>query len=227
MTGIRFEHVSKTYRLSGKEKVCAVQDLNFVVPLGEALVLVGPSGSGKSTVLRMVAGLEKITKGDLYFNDLRVNELPAKARDVTMVLQSYALYPQLTVAENLGFGLELRKVPKNEIKKRIAEVLLLLALGEELLTRLPATLSGGQKQRVAIGRAIIRRPQVLLCDEPLSNLDAETRLHLQTGLAQLQRQWGVTTLYVTHDLQEAKAIGQRIGFMKEGKLEKVVPSSEL
>jgi multiple sugar transport system ATP-binding protein len=227
MTGIRFEQVTKTYRLSGKEKVFAVQNLNFVVPRGEAFVLVGPSGSGKSTVLRMVAGLEKISKGDLYFNDLRVNDLPAKARDVTLVLQNYALYPDLTVAENLGFGLELRKVPKSEIKKRIQEVLPMLALGEELLKRLPATLSGGQKQRVAIGRAIIRRPQVLLCDEPMSNLDADTRLHLQTGLAQLQRQWGVTTLYVTHDLQEAKVMGHRIGFMKEGKLEKVVPSSEL
>jgi multiple sugar transport system ATP-binding protein len=216
MASVALEHLFKRYD-NGFE---AVQDLNLEIADGEFLVLVGPSGCGKTTALRMIAGLEDITGGDLKIGDRRVNEVPPKDRDIAMVFQSYALYPHMTVAENIGFGLKLRKMPKDEIAKRVQDAANMLGL-DELLDRRPKQLSGGQRQRVAMGRAIVREPQVFLMDEPLSNLDAKMRVQTRAEIARIQKRLGVTTIYVTHDQVEAMTMGDRVAVMKKGVLQQV------
>jgi multiple sugar transport system ATP-binding protein len=198
----------------------AVIDLNLEVMDGEFLVLVGPSGCGKTTALRMIAGLEDITTGELRIGDQRVNEVAPKDRDIAMVFQSYALYPHMTVAENIGFGLKLRKTPKDEITRRVGEAARMLGL-DELLDRRPKQLSGGQRQRVAMGRAIVREPKVFLMDEPLSNLDAKMRVQTRAEIARIQQRLGVTTIYVTHDQIEAMTMGSRVAVMRKGILQQV------
>jgi multiple sugar transport system ATP-binding protein len=182
---------------------------------GELMVLVGPSGSGKSTLLRMIAGLEGITEGRLWIGDRLVNDVPAQHRDIAMVFQSYALYPHMTVRENLSFALKLRKAKRPEIERRINGAAALLGI-ESILDRKPRQLSGGQRQRVALGRAIVREPQVFLFDEPLSNLDAKLRVHMRTEIAALHNRLGATAIYVTHDQVEAMTLGQRIVVLHEG-----------
>jgi multiple sugar transport system ATP-binding protein len=204
----------------------AVDNVNLTVNDGEFLVLVGPSGCGKSTLLRMVAGLEAIDSGSINIGERDVTDLAPKDRNIAMVFQSYALYPHMTVAENIGFNLKINKVPKSEITKRVEETARMLDLAD-LLDRKPAKLSGGQRQRVAMGRAIVRKPEVFLMDEPLSNLDAKLRVQTRTQIAELQRQLGVTTIYVTHDQVEAMTMGQRIAVLKDGVLQQVAPPQEL
>ncbi|MBA3487941.1 MAG: ATP-binding cassette domain-containing protein, partial [Longispora sp.] len=204
----------------------AVESLSLEVASGEFLVLVGPSGCGKTTALRMVAGLEDISEGTISIDDRVVNRVAPRDRDVAMVFQSYALYPHLSVAENIAFGLKLRKVPKKEIQQRVREAAQVLGL-EDHLDRKPRHLSGGQRQRVAMGRAIVRRPQAFLMDEPLSNLDAKLRVQMRTEIARLQQDLGVTTLYVTHDQVEAMTLGDRVAVMKKGVLQQVAPPQEL
>ena len=189
-------------------------------------MLVGPSGCGKTTALRMVAGLEEITDGVVRIDDTVVNYLPARERDVAMVFQNYALYPQMNVFDNIGFGLKMRKMPKAELRERVLEIARMLGL-EDLLDRKPANLSGGQRQRVAMGRAIARQPQLFLMDEPLSNLDAKLRVHMRAEIARLQRELGVTTLYVTHDQVEAMTMGGRIAVMRRGELQQFGSPQEL
>ncbi len=196
----------------------AVDRLNLFIEDGEFLVLVGPSGCGKSTTLRMLAGLEPIDDGSVHIGDRDVTFLPPRDRDIAMVFQSYALYPHMTVAENIGFHLKIKKLGKAEINERVAEAAKLLDL-EEYLDRKPAKLSGGQRQRVAMGRAIVRQPQVFLMDEPLSNLDAKLRVSTRTQIAALQRRLGVTTVYVTHDQVEAMTMGDRVAVLKDGILQ--------
>jgi multiple sugar transport system ATP-binding protein len=198
----------------------AVRDLNLDVDDKEFLVLVGPSGCGKTTALRMVAGLEDISEGEVRIGDRVVNRVPARDRDVAMVFQSYALYPHLTVRDNIGFGLQLRKMPKAEIKRRVNDAARILGL-EDNLDRKPRNLSGGQRQRVAMGRAIVREPQAFLMDEPLSNLDAKLRVQMRAEIARIQRDLGVTTIYVTHDQTEAMTLGDRVAVMKKGELQQV------
>jgi multiple sugar transport system ATP-binding protein len=198
----------------------AVRDLNLDVDDKEFLVLVGPSGCGKTTALRMVAGLEDISEGEVRIGDRVVNRVPARDRDVAMVFQSYALYPHLTVRDNIGFGLQLRKLPKAEIKRRVNDAARILGL-EDHLDRKPRNLSGGQRQRVAMGRAIVREPQAFLMDEPLSNLDAKLRVQMRAEIARIQRDLGVTTIYVTHDQTEAMTLGDRVAVMKKGELQQV------
>jgi multiple sugar transport system ATP-binding protein len=198
----------------------AVNDLDLAVRDGEFLVLVGPSGCGKTTALRMVAGLEDVTAGEVRIGDRVVNDMPSRDRDVAMVFQSYALYPHLSVAQNIGFGLKLRKTPKAEIRTRVREAARILGL-EELLDRKPRNLSGGQRQRVAMGRAIVREPQVFLMDEPLSNLDAKLRVQMRAEIARIQRSLRVTTIYVTHDQVEAMTLGERVAVMNKGVLQQV------
>lgn len=222
MTQVRLEHISKEYE-SGKQ---IIPDLSLTINPGELLVLVGPSGCGKSTVLRMIAGLEDITSGQLLFDDQVVNDMPSKARDIGMVFQNYALYPHLSVAENLGFPLSLRKVNPSEIKKRVQEVAELVGL-DTLLDRKPKQLSGGQRQRVALGRAIIRTPRVFLFDEPLSNLDAQLRLHMRAEIVNLQKRLGITGIYVTHDQAEAMTMGDRIAVLNKGKLMQIGTPQEI
>ena len=190
------------------------------------MVLVGPSGCGKTTALRMVAGLEEISEGTIQIGDRVVNHVPARDRDIAMVFQSYALYPHLTVYENIAFGLRLRGTPKDEIDKRVRDAARVLAL-EEFLDRKPRALSGGQRQRVAMGRAIVREPAAYLMDEPLSNLDAKLRVHMRAEIASLQNQLGVTTIYVTHDQVEAMTMGDRVAVMRKGELQQVAPPQEL
>jgi multiple sugar transport system ATP-binding protein len=216
MANVVLEHIGKRYD-NGFE---AVIDLNLEVADGEFLVLVGPSGCGKTTALRMIAGLEDITSGELKIGDRRVNEVAPKDRDIAMVFQSYALYPHMTVAENIGFGLKLRKMDKADINKRVNEAARMLGL-DELLDRRPKQLSGGQRQRVAMGRAIVREPQVFLMDEPLSNLDAKMRVQTRGEIARIQQRLGVTTIYVTHDQVEAMTMGTRVAVMKKGILQQV------
>ena len=198
----------------------AVNRVNLEVAEGEFLVLVGPSGCGKSTTLRMLAGLEPVTSGRILIGDKDVTKLPAKDRDIAMVFQNYALYPHMTVAENMGFALKIAKVSKDQIKQRVADAAKLLDL-TEYLDRKPKALSGGQRQRVAMGRAIVREPQVFLMDEPLSNLDAKLRVQTRTQIAALQRRLGTTTLYVTHDQIEAMTMGDRVAVLKDGVLQQV------
>ncbi len=198
----------------------AVTGFNLTIEDGEFLILVGPSGCGKSTVLRMIAGLEEITEGSLHIGDRDVTELTPKERDIAMVFQSYALYPHMTVAENMGFALKLAKAPPEEISKRVNEAAQILDL-QEHLDRKPAALSGGQRQRVAMGRAIVRQPHAFLMDEPLSNLDAKLRVQMRAEIAALQHRLGVTTIYVTHDQVEAMTMGHRVAVLKRGVLQQV------
>ena len=215
MATVTFDHVFKKYG-----DVTAVSDLNLEIGDGEFMVLVGPSGCGKTTSLRMIAGLEEITEGTLRIGDKVVNDVAPKDRDIAMVFQSYALYPHMSVRDNLAFGLKLRKVPKPEIDKRINEAAGILQL-EKLLDRKPKELSGGQRQRVALGRAIVREPAVFLMDEPLSNLDAKLRVQTRAEIARLHQRLGTTMVYVTHDQVEAMTMGQRIAVMSEGLLQQV------
>ena len=209
-----------------EDGVLAVEDFNLTVHDQEFVVLVGPSGCGKSTTMRMVAGLEDITSGDVLIDGKRVNDVAPKDRDIAMVFQSYALYPNMTVYENMAFTLELKKVPKDEIDRKVRSAAEILGI-TEYLDRKPKALSGGQRQRVAIGRAIVRDPKVFLMDEPLSNLDAKLRVQTRTQIAALQRQLGVTTLYVTHDQTEALTMGDRIAVIKLGILQQVGAPTEL
>ncbi len=215
MATVTFDHVWKKYG-----EVVAVNDLNLQIEDGEFMVLVGPSGCGKTTSLRMIAGLEEITEGDLRIGDRVVNNVPPKDRDIAMVFQSYALYPHMTVRDNLAFGLKLRKTPKDEIERRVKEAAGMLSL-EPLLSRKPRELSGGQRQRVALGRAIVREPAVFLMDEPLSNLDAKLRVETRANIARLHQRLKVTTVYVTHDQVEAMTMGQRIAVMSDARLQQV------
>jgi multiple sugar transport system ATP-binding protein len=198
--------------------VKAVDGLSLDIADGEFMVLVGPSGCGKSTALRSIAGLDEITAGTISIGGRVVNDLPPKDRDIAMVFQNYALYPHMTVEQNLAFGLQQRKTPKDEIRRRVTEVATMLGL-EDYLKRKPAALSGGQRQRVAMGRAIVREPQAFLMDEPLSNLDAKLRVSMRASLSQLHERLGVTTVYVTHDQVEAMTLGQRVCVLREGKLQ--------
>ncbi len=204
----------------------AVSGLDLDVGDGEFMVLVGPSGCGKTTALRMVAGLEDISEGTVSIGERVVNRVPARDRDIAMVFQSYALYPHLTVFDNIAFGLRLRKEPKDEIDRRVNEVARILGL-EEFLDRKPRALSGGQRQRVAMGRAIVRQPQAYLMDEPLSNLDAKLRVHMRAEISSIQDELGVTTIYVTHDQVEAMTMGDRVAVMRKGELQQVAPPQEL
>jgi multiple sugar transport system ATP-binding protein len=198
----------------------AVKELSLEIGEAELLVLVGPSGCGKTTALRMIAGLERISSGDLYIGGKRMNDVLERDRDIAMVFQSYALYPHMTVAQNIGFSLKLMKVPRKEVKARVREAAQLLGL-ETMLDRRPKQLSGGQKQRVAMGRAIVRQPQAFLMDEPLSNLDAQLRVHMRGEIESLQKRLGVTTVYVTHDQVEAMTMGDRVAVLREGVLQQV------
>ncbi|MDR8412624.1 sn-glycerol-3-phosphate ABC transporter ATP-binding protein UgpC [Nonomuraea sp. 3-1Str] len=216
MASIVLTNVDKIY--AGGVK--AVNGLNLEIKDGEFMVLVGPSGCGKSTALRMIAGLEDISGGEIAIGDKVVNHLPPKDRDIAMVFQNYALYPHMTVEENLAFGLKLRKMPKPEIQKRVNEAAKMLGL-ETYLKRKPAALSGGQRQRVAMGRAIVREPQAFLMDEPLSNLDAKLRVSMRASLNTLHERLGVTTVYVTHDQVEAMTLGDRVCVLRDGLLQQV------
>jgi len=213
---IAYESVAKIY----PDGTQAVRDLDLEIADGELMVLVGPSGCGKTTALRMLAGLEEITEGEIRIGDTIVNDLTPRDRDIAMVFQSYALYPHMTVADNLAFGLKLRKLPKQEIRERVQRAARTLQI-EEFLKRKPRALSGGQRQRVAMGRAIVREPQAFLMDEPLSNLDAKLRVQMRAEIHQLQRRLGVTTIYVTHDQVEAMTMGDRVAVMNAGHLQQV------
>ncbi|MDR3566549.1 MAG: sn-glycerol-3-phosphate ABC transporter ATP-binding protein UgpC [Syntrophobacteraceae bacterium] len=216
MAGVVLENVRKIYE-SG---YVAIKGADFAVADGELLVLVGPSGCGKSTLLRMIAGLETISEGRLTIGGRVVNEVAPKDRDIAMVFQSYALYPHMSVSQNLAFGLKLRGVPRGEIERRVAEVAAVLGM-EELLARRPAQLSGGQRQRVALGRALVREPSVFLLDEPLSNLDAKLRLSMRAEIARLHRRLGATMIYVTHDQVEAMTLGERIVVLCGGEIQQI------
>jgi multiple sugar transport system ATP-binding protein len=222
MAPVTFQHVTKRYA----DDMVAVGDLDLEIADGEFMVLVGPSGCGKTTALRCVAGLEEITSGWLRIGDRVVNRVPAKDRDIAMVFQSYALYPHMTVFDNLAFGLRLLKTPKAEIKRRVEEAGRILDLAR-LLDRKPKQLSGGQRQRVALGRAIVREPSVFLMDEPLSNLDAKLRVQTRAEILRLQRRLETTTIYVTHDQIEAMTMGDRIAVMSAGVLQQVGSPKEL
>jgi multiple sugar transport system ATP-binding protein len=206
--------------------VVAVDDVSLTIGSGEFLVLVGPSGCGKSTLLRMIAGLEEATAGTISIGERDVTQLPPRARDVAMVFQSYALYPHMTVRQNLGYGLKVRKTPKREIAERVTRAAELLGL-DELLDRRPAALSGGQRQRVAMGRAIVREPKAFLMDEPLSNLDAKLRVSMRAQLSALHARLLTTTIYVTHDQIEAMTLGQRVAVMRDGRIQQVDKPQEL
>ena len=216
MASLTLEHVTKVYP-NGFE---AVKDFNLDIQDKEFIIFVGPSGCGKSTTLRMIAGLEDISSGTLKIGDRVVNDVEPKDRDIAMVFQNYALYPHMTVYDNMAFGLKLRKVPKAEIDKQVREAAKILDL-EKLLDRKPKALSGGQRQRVAMGRAIVRNPKVFLMDEPLSNLDAKLRVQMRTEIAKLHQRLGTTIIYVTHDQTEAMTLGTRIVVMKDGVIQQV------
>jgi multiple sugar transport system ATP-binding protein len=216
MASITFDGVYKRY-LDGYE---AVSNMNLDIADGEFMIIVGPSGCGKSTALRMIAGLEDISEGNLMIGSQLVNWVPPKDRDVAMVFQNYALYPHMSVRQNMGYALKLAKTPKSEIEKKVNEVAQILAL-EPLLERRPAHLSGGQRQRVAMGRAIVRNPKAFLLDEPLSNLDAKLRVQLRAELSRLQEQLGTTTVYVTHDQTEAMTLGDRVAVIRDGVIQQV------
>ncbi|QTX03986.1 ABC transporter ATP-binding protein [Agromyces archimandritae] len=217
MASVTFDHATRVYPGGTRP---AVDQLNLEIADGEFLVLVGPSGCGKSTSLRMLAGLEEVNEGNIFIGDRNVTDVPPKDRDIAMVFQNYALYPHMTVAENMGFALKIAGVGKEERAARVLEAAKLLDL-EDYLGRKPKALSGGQRQRVAMGRAIVRQPQVFLMDEPLSNLDAKLRVQTRTQIASLQRRLGVTTVYVTHDQTEALTMGDRIAVLKDGVLQQV------
>jgi multiple sugar transport system ATP-binding protein len=219
---VSFDRVSKVY----PDGTRAVSSIELEIADQEFMVLVGPSGCGKTTALRMVAGLEEISEGDLRIGDRVVNDVPSRDRDIAMVFQSYALYPHLSVYENIAFGLRLKKLPKDEIDRRVREAAHVLDL-TEWLKRKPRNLSGGQRQRVAMGRAIVREPQAFLMDEPLSNLDAKLRVQMRAEIARLQNDLGVTTIYVTHDQVEAMTMGDRVAVMRRGELQQVATPQEL
>ena len=216
MASLSLQHINKTYP-NGFE---AVKDFNLEIEDKEFIIFVGPSGCGKSTTLRMIAGLEEITSGTLKIGDRVVNDVEPKDRDIAMVFQNYALYPHMTVYDNMAFGLKLRKVPKDQIDKMVKEAAKILDL-EKLLDRKPKALSGGQRQRVAMGRAIVRNPKVFLMDEPLSNLDAKLRVQMRIEIAKLHQRLGTTIIYVTHDQTEAMTLGTRIVVMKDGVVQQV------
>jgi multiple sugar transport system ATP-binding protein len=216
MAKIVLDEVSKVF---GND-VIAVNHVSLEIQDGEFMVLVGPSGCGKSTILRILAGLEDVTAGEVVIGDTQVTDLPPKERDVAMVFQNYALYPHMTVEQNLGFGLRLRKTPKDDLKRRVDDVAKILGL-DPLMERKPAALSGGQRQRVAMGRAMVREPQAFLMDEPLSNLDAKLRVQMRAQLSLLHERLGTTTVYVTHDQVEAMTLGQRVAVLKDGILQQV------
>jgi multiple sugar transport system ATP-binding protein len=222
MAAVTFTGVGKAYA----DGTRAVSALDLDVEDREFMVLVGPSGCGKTTALRMVAGLEEITEGELRIGERVVNYTPSRDRDIAMVFQSYALYPHLSVYENIAFGLRLKKMPKDEIDKRVRDAARILDL-EQWLQRKPRNLSGGQRQRVAMGRAIVRQPAAFLMDEPLSNLDAKLRVQMRAEIARLQQDLGVTTIYVTHDQVEAMTMGDRVAVMRKGELQQVAPPQEL
>src|SRR5450830_1483386 len=221
MATVTFENVSKRFG-----DVVAVDDLNLDIRDAEFMVLVGPSGCGKTTSLRMVAGLEEITDGTLRIGDRIINDVPPKDRDIAMVFQSYALYPHMSIRDNLAFGLKLRHVPKVQIEARVKEAAAILDL-TRYLTRKPRELSGGQRQRVALGRAIVREPAVFLMDEPLSNLDGKLRVETRANILRLHQRLKTTIVYVTHDQVEAMTMGQRIAVMSQAKLQQVGPPQEL
>jgi multiple sugar transport system ATP-binding protein len=223
MSTVTYDNASRIYPGSN---IAAVDSLNLDVADGEFLVLVGPSGSGKSTALRMLAGLEEVNSGNIFIGERNVTDVPPKDRDIAMVFQNYALYPHMTVAENMGFALRIAGVGKEERNQRVREAAKMLDL-EPYLDRKPKALSGGQRQRVAMGRAIVRSPQVFLMDEPLSNLDAKLRVQTRTQIASLTRRLGVTTVYVTHDQTEALTMGDRIAVLKDGVLQQVGTPREL
>ncbi|MBN1869087.1 MAG: sn-glycerol-3-phosphate ABC transporter ATP-binding protein UgpC, partial [Candidatus Omnitrophica bacterium] len=214
MAQIRLQNVSKTYKGGLK----AVDSFNLEIENKEFMVLVGPSGCGKSTTLRMIAGLEEISEGKIWIEDRLVNDVPAKDRDISMVFQNYALYPHMTVFENMAFGLKLRKYPKNEIMRRVDEATEILGI-TKLMNRRPKELSGGERQRVALGRAIVRKPKAFLFDEPLSNLDAKLRVQMRAEIHKLRLRLQTTFVYVTHDQTEAMTLGDRIAVMKEGQMQ--------
>ncbi|MCI8554607.1 MAG: sn-glycerol-3-phosphate ABC transporter ATP-binding protein UgpC, partial [Clostridiales bacterium] len=216
MASLSLKGITKTY----PGGVTAVSDFNLEIKDKEFIILVGPSGCGKSTTLRMIAGLEEISDGELHIGDRLVNDVAPKDRDIAMVFQNYALYPHMTVFENMAFGLKLRKTPKDEIKRRVEEAARILDIAH-LLDRKPKALSGGQRQRVALGRAIVREPKVFLLDEPLSNLDAKLRAQMRTELSKMHRKLGTTFIYVTHDQTEAMTMGDRIVVMSEGLIQQV------
>jgi multiple sugar transport system ATP-binding protein len=216
MSQITLDRVTKVY----SNGVKAVDDVDLEIHDGEFVVLVGPSGCGKSTLLRMIAGLEDVTAGEISIGDVDVTDQPPQQRDIAMVFQNYALYPHMTVRENLAYGLKLRKLPKAEWKRKVEETARTLGL-DELLDRKPSALSGGQRQRVAMGRAIVREPKAFLMDEPLSNLDAKLRVSMRAELARLHDRLGVTTVYVTHDQVEAMTLGQRVAVLRDGVLQQV------
>jgi multiple sugar transport system ATP-binding protein len=219
---IVLEHVTKTFAGG----VVAVDDVSLEIASGQFLVLVGPSGCGKSTLLRMIAGLEEVTAGTISIGGDDVTELPPRSRDIAMVFQNYALYPHMTVRENLGYGLRVRRTAKREVARRVDEVATLLGL-EDLLERRPSALSGGQRQRVAMGRAIVREPKAFLMDEPLSNLDAKLRVGMRAQLAALHARLGTTTIYVTHDQVEAMTLGERVAVMRDGRVLQIDTPQEL
>jgi multiple sugar transport system ATP-binding protein len=222
LAAIVLDHITKRF----PDGALAVDDFNLTIDDGELMVVLGPSGSGKSTTLNMIAGLEDITEGELRIGDRRVNDLAPKDRDIAMVFQNYALYPHMTVRDNMAFALKLAHVPKPEIARKVDEAADILDLTPHL-GRKPANLSGGQRQRVAMGRAIVRDPQAFLMDEPLSNLDAKLRVQVRAELSRLQRQLGTTTVYVTHDQTEAMTLGDRVAVMRAGRLQQVGPPLEL
>src|SRR3954469_23400406 len=222
MATVTFDHVTKAYA----DGTVAVDDLDLLIKDGEFLVLVGPSGCGKTTALRMVAGLEEISGGQLKIDDRVVNRVPSKDRNIAMVFQSYALYPHMSVYDNLAFGLKLLKTPKQEIKRRVQEAAKILDL-ERFLDRKPKALSGGQRQRVALAGASVREPAAFLRDEPLSNLDAKLRVQTRAEISRIQKRLGTTTVYVTHDQVEAMTMGDRIAVMRDGILQQVGPPPEL
>ena len=215
MAGLVLRDLTKLFK-----NVVAVDNMCLEIQDKEFLVLVGPSGCGKTTALRMIAGLEEVTEGEIYIGERLVNDVPPKDRDIAMVFQNYALYPHMSVFDNMAFGLRLRRVPKPDIKKRVGDVANMLGL-QELLDRKPKQLSGGQRQRVALGRAIVREPKVFLMDEPLSNLDAKLRVQTRAELIKLHRRLGITTVYVTHDQVEAMTMGDRIAVLRDGIVQQV------
>jgi multiple sugar transport system ATP-binding protein len=222
MARVAFQHVAKIY----PDGTRAVDDLTLDIEDGEFVVIVGPSGSGKTTALRMVAGLEEISEGAIVIGDRVVNHVPARDRNIAMVFQSYALYPHLSVFDNIAFGLKVKKEPRRQIEHRVEEAAELLEL-QDFLRRKPRALSGGQRQRVAMGRAIVREPFVFLMDEPLSNLDAQLRVHTRAEIGRLQRELGITTIYVTHDQVEAMTLSDRVAVMRLGRLQQFAPPQEL
>jgi multiple sugar transport system ATP-binding protein len=221
MAKVIIESVYKIYAGDKGREVIAVDDANLTVESEEFMVFVGPSGCGKSTTLRMIAGLEEISKGSIYIDGTKVNNVPPKDRDIAMVFQNYALYPHMSVYKNMAFGLQLRHYPRAEIATRVREAAQILGLNAEMLERKPKALSGGQRQRVALGRAIVRKPKVFLFDEPLSNLDAKMRVQMRAEICKLHRRLATTMIYVTHDQVEAMTMGDRICIMKDGRIQQV------